>query len=132
MEILECNYSLCYFFPHFEFLQLYWSGYHKKATLTSTQRMRQLGPWSTGDIYFPCRWVQSTSQHFKTSQAVLGDIIHPACSCYVHLMLSVSARGADARVCGQLKDIWGWVPFHVEEFVPKSLGTLCLIGACVC
>ena len=103
--------------------------------------LKDWGSWAPGPlgiyIFLVDGCSQHPSQHFKTSQAVLGDIIHPACSCYVHLMLSVSARAADARerkhpFHGQLKDIWGWVPFHVEEFLCSQITRNIVFNWCMC
>lgn len=92
------------------------------------------GSWALTalEIYCPCRCVHLTSQHFKTSQAVTGDIIHPACSYSIKLMLSVSDSGIDSRernhpVHGQLKDIQNECHFMKKTFsVPQWLRNFAL------
>lgn len=71
-------------------------------------------------------------QHFKTSQAVMGDMILPACSCYIKLGLSLSDGGADAgernpSSQGQLKDLRvGCYCTKKTVYVPKSLRNITL------
>ena len=69
----------------------------------------------------PCRQVQPIAPHFKTSQAVVGSLIHPACSCHIDLMhqylTGVLMLEKNHSFQGQLKELRGWVSCHEEDFL---------------